>query len=56
MKYISEGWGTDIECDTCGELTFSESTYYPEINEDLRFMGWLTKRIKGEWLDFCCQI
>jgi len=45
----------DCECDYCGQSETVYSTDYKEINEELRGMGWIIRKIDGEWVEFCCH-
>lgn len=26
---------------------------YSDVNDELRDMGWISKKVKGEWIDLC---
>lgn len=47
------------ECDGCGyeERIWFDTGYpdYKEAQKELRSMGWLSKKVDGEWMDFCCS-
>ncbi len=42
-------------CDNCGQEEVMVSTYFNEINRELRYYGWITRKIDGEWKNFCCH-
>ena len=47
------------ECDNCGyeERIEFDNGYpdYKEVQEELRSMGWESRKIGGEWGDYCCS-
>jgi ribosomal protein L31 len=42
-------------CDECDYETTIDSTNYSDINEELRDNGWITRKINGEWHEFCSE-
>lgn len=46
------------ECDNCGSeerVEFDEGyPDYKEAQRELRSMGWVSRKIDGEWGDYCC--
>ena len=45
----------ECTCDYCGEEEIIDSVDYTEINETLKDLGWINRKIDGEWKLFCCQ-
>ena len=46
------------ECDNCDyeeRIEFGGCPDYKETQQELRSMGWVSKKIDGKWNDFCCQ-
>ncbi len=48
------------ECDNCfaeEDFPFEDSCYdFKEVSRQLRTIhGWISKKIHGEWYDFCCE-
>ena len=43
------------ECDQCGNYELVDNTDYTEINKELRDIGWKTRLIDKEFLDFCSE-
>lgn len=45
------------ECENCGSeerIEFEGYPDYKEAQQELRAMGWISKKIDGEWGDYCC--
>ena len=47
------------ECDQCGEehdYSFEDGDVdFRDCQEELKMMGWISRKIDGEWCDFCCK-
>lgn len=47
------------ECDQCGkehDYPFEDGDVdFRDCQEELKMMGWISRKINGEWRDFCCQ-
>lgn len=46
------------DCDNCDyeeRIEFEGYPDYKEAQQELRSIGWVSKKIDGEWKDFCCQ-
>ena len=43
----------ECECDYCGRCETIESKDYIEINAELKKLGWVARKINGQWYDFC---
>lgn len=57
---IIHGEGTiECECDQCGTgYSYDFEDSYPDFKscqEELRESGWISRKINGEWYDFCCE-
>lgn len=57
---VIHGEGTiECDCDMCGS-NYQYEFYdgYPdfkECQEELKKLGWVSRKINGEWCDFCCN-
>ena len=55
---ITHGSGTIVcECEQCGnEVThdFEDGPDFTECQETIKSFGWISRKINGEWYDFCC--
>ena len=46
--------GFDIDCDTCGQSTFFDRTYFQDFISDAKEAGWkIYKDNGGEWAHSC---
>jgi hypothetical protein len=46
------------ECDQCGEqelIDFDDGPDFRAAQEELKEMGWISRKIDGEWYDFCSE-
>ena len=43
-----------FECENCGENIGGGLYDFYESKELMEEEGWITKRLNGEWLNFCC--
>lgn len=51
---LEEDFGdTEIECDCCGFSLHLDVVQYPSINQKKKDLSWITRKIDGEWKDFC---
>lgn len=45
-------------CDYCANeqsVPFDDYPDFSEAQREIEGMGWLSRKIDGEWYDFCCQ-
>lgn len=55
---VGSGGNVICKCDNCNQekrVEFNTYPNYKEVQQELRSMGWVSKKIDGEWKDFCCQ-
>lgn len=49
----------ECECDQCGRdysYPFEDGDIdFKSCQDELRSQGWSSKKINGEWYDFCCE-
>lgn len=43
----------DCTCDNCRDEIVINSANYYHVNDELRDMGWKTRKINGQFVDFC---
>ena len=44
-----------FECENCGETIGGGLYDFDESRELMQNEGWLSRKINGEWLNFCCE-
>lgn len=45
----------DVYCDNCdNDITIDDMNYY-YVNQQLKEKGWITKKVNGKFVDFCCK-
>lgn len=56
---LAWGEGTIVcTCDKCGhyeEFEFEDGPDFREVQDELKQRGWVSRKINGEWYDFCSK-
>ena len=57
-KYDRDFENIQVECDECGEQYIYDCRGCPDFKgcqNEIKSEGWISRKIDGEWHDFCCQ-
>jgi hypothetical protein len=57
-KNVNYGFeNCDVDCDNkkCKSYELIDSCDYSDVNKEIKDMGWIIKKIDGNWYDFCCE-
>lgn len=54
LNYNEDFGYTTVECDCCGEELNIDGVQWDTIKDEKEFNGWLSRKVDGEWYDFCC--
>ena len=49
--------GTIVSCDCkkCKNISFYPFTNFNKVNGRAKNNGWITRKVNGKWVDFCCE-